>query len=141
MAARGALLAPLFGALLASSAVRADSVADEADFRFHRGVKLYSQGRIEDGKVAAEEHALDAEGRHRQLERPAAVRGGVEPDARTTAEKRSGRCIVVREQQRTARNFNSDRLAREIACNGQYGAIAHAPASLHSFLTDHVSTA
>jgi outer membrane receptor for ferrienterochelin and colicins len=48
MATRRALLAPLLGALLAASAVRADSVADEADFRFHRGVKLYSQGRIED---------------------------------------------------------------------------------------------
>jgi len=47
MAARRALL-PLLCALFAASAVRGDSVADEADFRFHRGVKLYSQGRIED---------------------------------------------------------------------------------------------
>jgi outer membrane receptor for ferrienterochelin and colicins len=48
MAARGALAAPLLCALLAWPSARADSVADEADFRFHRGVKLYSQGRIED---------------------------------------------------------------------------------------------
>jgi len=42
-----AAAAALFCALL-GSAVRADSVADEADFRFHRGVKLYAQGRTED---------------------------------------------------------------------------------------------
>ena len=48
MSARRALFAPLLCALFVLSAARADSNADEADFRFHRGVKLYSQGRTED---------------------------------------------------------------------------------------------
>src|SRR5438477_1536788 len=48
MAARGALAAALLCALFPCAAARADSNADEADFRFHRGVKLYSQGRTED---------------------------------------------------------------------------------------------
>ena len=48
MEVRGALAAALVCALFASPAARADSVADEADFRFHRGVKLYAQGRTED---------------------------------------------------------------------------------------------
>src|SRR5204863_6104328 len=33
---------------LLSAPVRADSVADEADFRFRRGAKLYTEGHIED---------------------------------------------------------------------------------------------
>src|SRR5205823_3662023 len=34
--------------LLASVAVRADSIADEADFRFHRAATLYRQGKVEE---------------------------------------------------------------------------------------------
>ena len=34
--------------LAAAAAVRADSVADEADFRFHRAANLYRQGKVED---------------------------------------------------------------------------------------------
>jgi outer membrane receptor protein involved in Fe transport len=40
-----------FGALillLAATAARADSVADEADFRFHRGAQLFRKGQIEE---------------------------------------------------------------------------------------------
>src|SRR5438067_5050007 len=48
MAARGALAAALLCALFPCAAARADSVADEADFRFHRGVNLYARGRTED---------------------------------------------------------------------------------------------
>src|SRR5438132_6509812 len=48
MAARGALAAALLCALLPCAFARADSVADEADFRFHRGVNLYARGRTED---------------------------------------------------------------------------------------------
>src|SRR5438309_256106 len=49
MAARGAALAAaLLCALFPGASARADSVADEADFRFHRGVNLYARGRTED---------------------------------------------------------------------------------------------
>ena len=34
--------------LLWALAARADSVADEADFRFHRAATLYREGRVED---------------------------------------------------------------------------------------------
>jgi outer membrane receptor for ferrienterochelin and colicins len=44
MRARGVLAA----ALLCASAALADSVGDEADFRFRRGVRLYEEGRVED---------------------------------------------------------------------------------------------
>jgi outer membrane receptor for ferrienterochelin and colicins len=45
MAARGALAAAL---LFLCASARADSVADEADFRFHRGVTLYARGHTEE---------------------------------------------------------------------------------------------
>ncbi|HKB75052.1 MAG TPA: TonB-dependent receptor [Myxococcales bacterium] len=48
MAARGAYAIAVLCALAAGRAARADSVADEADFRFHRGVNLYARGRTED---------------------------------------------------------------------------------------------
>src|SRR5256714_7917071 len=48
MAARGALAAALLCALFPCAVARADSVADEADFRFHRGVNLYARGRTEE---------------------------------------------------------------------------------------------
>src|SRR6267143_6295510 len=48
MARQGALAAAVLCALLPSAFARADSVADEADFRFHRGVNLYGRGRTED---------------------------------------------------------------------------------------------
>src|SRR2546428_14170766 len=48
MAAREALAAALLCALLPCAAARADSVADEADFRFHRGVSLYARGHTEE---------------------------------------------------------------------------------------------
>jgi outer membrane receptor protein involved in Fe transport len=38
----------LFILLLSAAAVRADSLADEADFRFHRGAQLFRQGKIEE---------------------------------------------------------------------------------------------
>src|SRR3989440_309055 len=44
MAAREALAAALLCALHPCAGARADSVADEADFRFHRGVSLYGRG-------------------------------------------------------------------------------------------------
>src|SRR5438094_3558403 len=48
MAAREALAAALLCALLPCAGARADSVADEADFRFHRGVSLYGRGHTEE---------------------------------------------------------------------------------------------
>src|SRR5713226_668927 len=44
------MLRPLLfsAALLLAVAAHADSVADEADFRFRRGATLYREGRIED---------------------------------------------------------------------------------------------
>ena len=48
MAAREALAAALLCALLPCAGARADSVADEADFRFHRGVSLYARGHTEE---------------------------------------------------------------------------------------------
>ena len=41
-------LAVALAALGAVAAARADSIADEADFRFHRGATLYRQGHVED---------------------------------------------------------------------------------------------
>src|SRR5260221_987492 len=41
-------IALLVIAALLSAPIRADSVADEADFRFRRGARLYTEGRIED---------------------------------------------------------------------------------------------
>jgi outer membrane receptor for ferrienterochelin and colicins len=41
-------IALLLCALLGTSAARADSIADEADFRFHRATALYRGGRIEE---------------------------------------------------------------------------------------------
>ena len=41
-------LAALLCALLAPLAARADSIADEADFRFHRAATLYRQGHVEE---------------------------------------------------------------------------------------------
>src|SRR5438445_36041 len=46
--AREALAAALLCALLPCAGARADSVADEADFRFHRGVSLYARGHTEE---------------------------------------------------------------------------------------------
>src|SRR5258708_22853261 len=34
--------------LLVGLAARADSIADEADFRFHRAANLYRQGKVEE---------------------------------------------------------------------------------------------
>jgi outer membrane receptor for ferrienterochelin and colicins len=39
---------PIAALLLASLAVRADSIADEADYRFRRGASLYRQGKVDE---------------------------------------------------------------------------------------------
>src|SRR5207253_8122327 len=46
--------------LLAASAARADSLADEADFRFHRGARLFKDGNVEEalGEFLASNHLV-----------------------------------------------------------------------------------
>jgi outer membrane receptor protein involved in Fe transport len=42
------ILGGLLALLLCAPALRADSIADEADFRFHRAANLYRQGKVEE---------------------------------------------------------------------------------------------
>src|SRR5438132_11085335 len=50
MRKRGAGAAALLCALVVCPPLPADSLADEADFRFHRGVTLHAQGRVEEAR-------------------------------------------------------------------------------------------
>ena len=46
--------------ILCAPLARADSIADEADFRFHRGAQLFRQGKVEEalGEFLASNHLV-----------------------------------------------------------------------------------